>query len=524
MMKRFIGIWILILACFFPVHTFAQDTNKIEGGWIKRPVDQYAIEKSSLEKVAVLSDESVAKLTADLEKALLQRKTAFTIQYSGDTSDLEGKIDQAVKSVLMNNEYLNYDFRGYSYSGQGTSDSFSISFTATYYQTAEQVTYVDQKIEQILADIITPDMNAHEKVKAVHDYIVEHVKYDTTYNQDVNAPYFALTEGKTLCNGYAMLMYQMLTKLDIPVRLISGTAGGEGHAWNLVQLDGEWYHLDATWDDPVPDVEGRFVYNYYLVSDKMIADDHSWQEGGLNGNEKAYPTATADYAAKLSTLGYDELAKSLNLQYFNPEFTSKTDEEFVNLVSSYFNKMAGKFSIRFVTTDDHISEKLGELIEKAASQTDTHSWTYSRQAYSRSEETDYIVTISDIDYVRKVRAIKMLTLPERALTSGEKMPLLVSATLSDGTQMNVTDQAMFTVHDPNIAAVNSGNLTAKDAGSTTITVSFQGQETSFQVDVEKGKEEIPYPMAGYKPFGEQSNVDSEKVWTVKFNTDIDRLY
>jgi hypothetical protein len=58
------------------------------------------------------------------------------------------------------------------------------------------VAYVDKKIPEILAEIIDTDMNAHEKVKAVHDYLILHVEYDTTYNQDVNAPYFALMKEK----------------------------------------------------------------------------------------------------------------------------------------------------------------------------------------------------------------------------------------------------------------------------------------------------------------------------------------
>jgi hypothetical protein len=234
-----------------------------------------------------------------------------------------------------------------------------------------------------------------------------------------------------------MLMYQMLKELDIPVRLISGTADGIGHAWNLVQLDldGEWYHLDATWDDPIPDEKGRTVYNYYMVPDEMIDDDHSWQEGGLNGNEQSYPTAEKDYAETLVTLGYDELAQSLDLHYLDPEFTSHTDAEFVNLVSSYLNKMSEGFSVRFVTKGDNIKGKLSELIKEAASQTDTRSLMYSWVEYTRSEATDYIVTISDIRYLKEVNGLEMLMLPQKALELGEKTPLLVSATLSNGMRM-----------------------------------------------------------------------------------------
>ena len=309
------------------------------------------------------------ELTAEIEAALLERKREFTIEYSGATSELKAKIEQAFDSVLLENEYLSYDFKGYGYSSKGTSNSATIQFTVNYFQNAEQLAYINNRIPQILDDIINDTMNDHEKVKAVHDYIVLNVKYDTSLNQGVNAPYFALTQGKTLCNGYAMLMYQMLQELDIPVRLISGTANGINHAWNLVQLDGKWYHLDATWDDPIPDEQGRLLHNYYLLSDEVMKVDHYWTEGGLNGYEKPYPVANTDYADTLSNLGYDELAEGLGIQYMSPKMTVATDEEFINLVKEHLNSKEAEFSFRYVTSNTNMEAKLSDLTEKASQNT-----------------------------------------------------------------------------------------------------------------------------------------------------------
>lgn len=263
--------------------------------------------------VAEFSIEENPQTFPEIEEALLQRKPAISIDYLGDTSHLTERIEQAINSALFENEYLNYDFKGYSLSWRGTPESATISFEFSYYQSAEQLEFVNTRVQEILDLIIIENMNDHEKVKAVHDYLVLNIKYDTTYSQSVNAPYFALTEGVTLCNGYAMLMYQMLKELNIPVRLISGSADGENHAWNLVQLDGKWFHLDATWDDPIPDIEGRVLYDYYLLSDDMIDDDHNWQDGGLNGHEKPYPVANTNYAEVLIKLGYENLKDSLGL-------------------------------------------------------------------------------------------------------------------------------------------------------------------------------------------------------------------
>ena len=66
---------------------------------------------------------------------------------------------------------------------------------------------------------------------------------------------------------------------------------GEGHAWNLVQLDGQWYHLDVTWNDPLPDRGNEVRYGYFLVSDTHLARDHTWIMAD-------YPSATNEqYAA-----------------------------------------------------------------------------------------------------------------------------------------------------------------------------------------------------------------------------------
>lgn len=81
----------------------------------------------------------------------------------------------------------------------------------------------------------------------------------------------------------------LLEAAGVEARYISGEAGDELHAWNLVKLDGEWYHLDTTWNDPVPNQPGKVRYDYFLASDATLRADHSWEE------EKYPVTAFEDY-------------------------------------------------------------------------------------------------------------------------------------------------------------------------------------------------------------------------------------
>jgi hypothetical protein len=136
-------------------------------------------------------------------------------------------------------------------------------------------------------------------VKVIHDWVVARVDYDQSLQK--YTAYEALTIGKAVCQGYALLMYNMLTKAGIKNVIAAGTVNTGEHAWNIVKLDGQWYHLDATWDDAaiasttgVSAAQGailRSQYRYYLLTDEQMRVDHQWT--------KPYPKATTMYANAL---------------------------------------------------------------------------------------------------------------------------------------------------------------------------------------------------------------------------------
>lgn len=523
-MKKLMLVLISFFLFFAPASAFAKQNIEGHDEWtnqIGKKVDkEQLLERKPFQTLSL--NKSVLNLAQQIEDAMLDRKTNFTIDYSGSTTNIKEKVRQALAYVLQNNEYLAYDYKGYSWSGKGTSNRFTINFSVKYYQTLQQVQYVDKQIDRILDKIINKSMNDHEKVKAVHDYVVLNVAYDESFNDRVNAPYFALTEGKTMCNGYAMLIYQMLKKLNIPVRLISGISSGSGHAWNLVQLDGHWYHLDATWDDPVPDQKGKVLYNYYLLTDKMIEKDHYWTEGGLNGWDKDYPSAQTDYAQELLKLGYEDLAKSLGLNLLQEQYTSYTEKQLVELAAQHFNNYETEFSIRYVGNISSFKSKLRSLIQEAAKNTDAQSWSYSYKDYLRTTEDDVVVTISNVKYDQQLQSIKLLDYPTSSLTVGEKYPLSAAAVFSNGKQLDITNNVQFSDYDSNIISIEKGTIIAKKEGTTSVTVSYQGKSIKFNVEVRmKDDQEIKYPMDGYKHIGEQNGIDPWKKLAVTFSMEME---
>lgn len=137
-----------------------------------------------------------------------------------------------------------------------------------------------EQVVSIIDTIIEPEMTDYEKELAIHDYIVKNCEYGYVDESKEYAyrAYGCLVQKTAVCNGYAEAMTLLLSCTGVENRIITGTAGGELHAWNQVKLDGEWYHIDATWDDPVPDGGYYAGHMYFNVPDDIMDDSHTWEE------------------------------------------------------------------------------------------------------------------------------------------------------------------------------------------------------------------------------------------------------
>lgn len=128
----------------------------------------------------------------------------------------------------------------------------------------------------------------YEKEGFFHDYLVANIAYTKDENWDSfgQTAYGALVLNKCVCAGYASAFQLLLSMSGIDCYYVSGTATNSdgvtgGHAWNKVKIDGYWYNVDVTWDDPVPDVPGRVMRRYFNVTDEVLAKNHAWDNSGL---------------------------------------------------------------------------------------------------------------------------------------------------------------------------------------------------------------------------------------------------
>ena len=145
--------------------------------------------------------------------------------------------------------------------------------------TDEMKTILNYEIDKIIDNNITNNMTAKEKIKTIHDYIINHTKYDEERSDQNNikyksdTAYGAIIEGHALCGGYTDAMMLFLEKFNIKSYKIAS----ENHVWNYVYLDNKWYNLDLTWDDPVSkDGNNLLQYTFFLIdNDELLVLDQS---------------------------------------------------------------------------------------------------------------------------------------------------------------------------------------------------------------------------------------------------------
>ena len=135
-------------------------------------------------------------------------------------------------------------------------------------------------VDSAIASCVTDGMSDYEIAKALHDYLALNCEYDKRYYSG-SMPYVsytaygALVNRTAVCQGYALAYQELLAQCGIESEYVSGLGNGGRHGWNIIRIDGEWYHVDVTWDDPTPDREGYVRYDYFLKSDRAMSRDHS---------------------------------------------------------------------------------------------------------------------------------------------------------------------------------------------------------------------------------------------------------
>ncbi len=157
------------------------------------------------------------------------------------------------------------------------------------------------------------ELSAYDKALYVHDYLTSTTTYG--FSENPYSEYGALVENMAVCQGYAYAYKLCMDLLEIPCITVGGSANnGEvllSHAWNMIELGGQWYHVDVTWDDATTSTDyGSWCHLYFCVDDTFMAQNHEWTDlvQNVNGMENI-PAATdlsLFYFNTVSQLSYSQ--------------------------------------------------------------------------------------------------------------------------------------------------------------------------------------------------------------------------
>ena len=184
----------------------------------------------------------------------------------------------------------------YVYINNGNEANYLIDEFTSQEQVENAISQIEEAKNQILSN---RSGDTYNDIKMVHDYLVDTVEYDLEAGSNIYNIYGTLIDKRAVCEGYARAFKYILDEIGIPCVLGIGTGTNsrgetERHAWNYVEIEGNWYAVDSTWDDPVV-VGGGIAsptskYKYFLKGSNEFYSDHK-PSGQFTpgGKEFSYP-------------------------------------------------------------------------------------------------------------------------------------------------------------------------------------------------------------------------------------------
>ena len=311
------------------------------------------------------------------------------------------------------------------------------------------------------------DGTEYAKAVWLHDWLIDQMKYDSSLKW--SSAESALTRGLGTCQSYESAYSSLLTKAGIENAETRDTA--DGHTWNAVKLDGDWYQVDATWDDSDNNWYGFDQRHLYFgLTDELMAIAH--------------PGHTSIYQAD----GYGQRSISLKDNYFiRSGEADQWADKYAERIQSHLDDLEESFMIGVDNANDppSIRNIINGIIAYALNQKSWHTAGREAKLEAATNDTSFTFSVKYADVSVPVESVSVsgdgVKDGKLSLKSGASVQLTATVNPSNATDRKVT----WTSSDSSVANVmGTGVVTAgSKAGTATIKATAGGKSASVQVTV-----------------------------------------
>ena len=226
-----------------------------------------------------------------IEYVIKHNKSEFSVS-SG--FDMDHVLNLVKIALAENSKGFYYDNCKISYSRFGKNYVVKLSKWLSPFSVGLYINKFNAESEKIINTIIKPGMNKLQKILAVHNYLIENVTYfggidGLSGYLHYHTAYGAIVDKCAVCEGIAAAFCHLLSLIEIRSTIVNGTTeqtGNYGHTWNIVEVDGKYYHFDVTWDLKNKDDNNFPCFDYFALKDNEL-NNRSW-------NRSLYPLCNAD--------------------------------------------------------------------------------------------------------------------------------------------------------------------------------------------------------------------------------------
>ena len=267
----------------------------------------------------------------------------------------EAQLHLVITAFTMDNPQIFWIDSKFAYQKSDSATTVYLNSSMSAGEISEDAQKMGLAIEEIFAGIDS-GLSEYERELQIHDAFAERCDYaDNTDDFRVYTALGGLVDNFAVCEGYSRSMQILLSMAGIETYYVFGTGSEELHMWNVVNIDGGWYHLDTTWDD----TDYGISYSYFNLTEEEITDDHTISPYYWELTEEEICGGDSGRAICFNI--YIPLSNGISTGYYRSkavEVTGFDEENIANIATAFINALdvGEEFIYLYINPDSLVYE------------------------------------------------------------------------------------------------------------------------------------------------------------------------